>query len=52
MLGESHLAAAADLLDDPVPLLGTLEDLPWTLLHGAPHADPPAEHVPLLPRAK
>lgn len=39
VLGESHLAAAADLLDDPVPLLATLDDLPWTLLHGAPHAD-------------
>ena len=39
VLGESHLAAAADLLDDPVPLLMALDDLPWTLLHGAPHAD-------------
>lgn len=39
VLGESHLAAAADLLDDPVPLLATLDDLPITLLHGAPHVD-------------
>ncbi|MBK7215851.1 MAG: hypothetical protein IPH95_01975 [Candidatus Promineofilum sp.] len=37
VLGESHLAAAADLLDDPVPLLAALDDLPDTLLHGAPH---------------
>ena len=39
VLGEAHLAAAADLLDDPAPLLATLEDLPATLLHGAPHVD-------------
>ncbi len=39
VLGESHLAAAADLLDDPVPLLSALDDLPTTLLHGAPHPD-------------
>lgn len=39
VLGESHLAAAADLLDDPVPLLATLDDLSWTLLHGAPHPE-------------
>lgn len=39
VLGESHLAAAADLLDDPLPLLNTLDNLPATLLHGAPHAD-------------
>ncbi|MCB8967157.1 MAG: hypothetical protein H6660_09720 [Ardenticatenaceae bacterium] len=38
ILGESHLAAAADLLDDPVPLLDTLKQLPTTLLHGAMHA--------------
>ncbi len=37
VLGESHLAAAADLLDDPVPMLAPLLDLPPTLLHGAPH---------------
>lgn len=37
VLDESHLAAAADLLDDPAPLLATLDDLPNTLLHGAPH---------------
>jgi len=37
VLGESQMAAVADLLDDPVPLLGPLLDLPVTLLHGAPH---------------
>ena len=37
VLGESHLAAAADLLDDPVPLLDPLSRLPQTLLHGDMH---------------
>jgi hypothetical protein len=37
ILGESHLAAAADLLDDPVPMLEPLLNLPATLLHGNPH---------------
>lgn len=37
ILGESHLAAAADLLDDPVPLLEPLRNLPLTLIHGNPH---------------
>lgn len=37
VLGESHLQAAADLLDDPVPVIQPLLDLPQTLLHGAPH---------------
>lgn len=37
VLGRSHLSAAADLLDDPVPMLAPLLDLPATLLHGAPH---------------
>jgi hypothetical protein len=37
VLGESHLAAVADLIDDPVPLLGVLADLPATLLHNAAH---------------
>ncbi|MEM7112985.1 MAG: hypothetical protein AAF614_11175 [Chloroflexota bacterium] len=37
VLGESHLQAAADLIDDPVPMLQPLLDLPLTLLHGAPH---------------
>jgi hypothetical protein len=37
ILGESHLSAAADLLDDPLPMLQTLNDLPVTLLHGDPH---------------
>lgn len=34
ILGESHLTAVADLLDDPVPMLHRLKDLPVTLLHG------------------
>ncbi|MBL1129989.1 MAG: hypothetical protein D8M54_16015 [Chloroflexi bacterium] len=38
ILGESHLAAAADLLDDPAPMLEPLRQLPPTLLHGAPHS--------------
>ncbi|MCA9917041.1 MAG: hypothetical protein KC445_03770 [Anaerolineales bacterium] len=36
ILGESHLAAVSDLLDDPVPLLEPLRQLPATLLHGDP----------------
>ena len=38
VMGESHLAAAADLLDDPVPMLEKLRHLPRTLLHGSPHS--------------
>ncbi len=38
VMGESHLAAVADLLDDPVPMLRPLLELPTTLLHGAPHS--------------
>lgn len=38
VLGETHLAAVADLLDDPVPMLRPLLELPTTLLHGAPHS--------------
>jgi hypothetical protein len=34
VIGESHLAAAADLLDDPLPMLEPLLRLPQTLLHG------------------
>lgn len=34
ILTESHLAAVAELLDDPVPMLQPLENLPHTLLHG------------------
>ncbi|UCC54653.1 MAG: phosphotransferase [Anaerolineaceae bacterium] len=37
VLGESHLAAAEDLLDDPVPMLEPLLHLPSTLLHGNMH---------------
>ncbi|MCB9422739.1 MAG: hypothetical protein H6667_23265 [Ardenticatenaceae bacterium] len=36
IMGESHLTAAADLLDDPLPMLQPLRDLPVTLLHGNP----------------
>lgn len=38
ILGETHLTAVADLLDDPVPMLEPLHNLPVTLLHGDPHA--------------
>lgn len=38
ILGESHLAAAADLLDDPVPMLAPLRYLPATLIHGDPYS--------------
>ena len=37
ILGESQMAAAADLLDDPLPMLERLNNLPQTLLHGDPH---------------
>jgi hypothetical protein len=37
ILSESHLEVAADLLDDPVPMLQPLLDLPATLLHGRLH---------------
>ncbi|MFQ5420382.1 MAG: phosphotransferase [Anaerolineae bacterium] len=37
ILAESHLTAVADLLDDPVPILEPLRELPVTLLHGDPH---------------
>lgn len=36
ILGETHLTAVADLLDDPVPMLEPLKNLPLTLLHGDP----------------
>ncbi len=37
ILGETHLTIAADLLDDPVPMLEPLRRLPETFLHGSPH---------------
>ncbi|WP_420627422.1 hypothetical protein [Candidatus Leptofilum sp.] len=37
ILGETHLTAVSDLLDDPVPLLEPLRQLPATLLHGDPN---------------
>jgi hypothetical protein len=36
-MGESHLLAVSDLLDDPVPMLEPLSRLPQTLLHGDMH---------------
>ncbi len=38
ILGETHLAIAADLLDDPLPMIEPLRRLPQTLLHGSPHS--------------
>ena len=38
VLGESHLAAAADLIDDPVPMLEPLQRLPLTILHNRMYA--------------
>jgi hypothetical protein len=37
ILGETHLTAVSDLLDDPVPILEPLRQLPGTLLHGDPN---------------
>lgn len=37
VLGESQLGAAADLIDDPLPLLDALADLPDSLLHTGAH---------------
>jgi hypothetical protein len=36
IIEESHLNAVADLLDDPLPMLQPLRELPVTLLHGNP----------------
>ena len=36
IMGESHMTAVADLLDDPLPMLQPLRELPVTLLHGNP----------------
>ena len=36
VMGETHLTAVYDLLDDPVPILEPLRALPQTLLHGNP----------------
>ena len=38
ILGESHLTAVSDLLDDPLPIIKPIINLPMTLLHGDPHA--------------
>jgi hypothetical protein len=43
---DRHLRAAADLLDDPMPMLHPLRSLPSTLLHGAP--DPDHWHLTLF----
>ena len=37
VIDDSHLAIVAELLDDPVPVIAPLLDLPATLLHGLPH---------------
>lgn len=37
ILNDNHLEAMTDLLDDPVPMLEPLRELPATLLHGDPH---------------
>jgi hypothetical protein len=37
VFGESHLIAAADLLDDPLPMLEPLRNVPATLIHGNPY---------------
>lgn len=37
VIGESHLAAVSDLLDDPVPMLDPLTRLPQTIIHGDMH---------------
>ncbi len=34
IFGDQHFLAAADLLDDPIPMLQPLQELPITLLHG------------------
>ena len=36
VLGEKHLRAMGDLLDDPLPMLHPLRELPLTLVHGYP----------------
>lgn len=36
VINERHLDATADLLDDPVPMLHPLRQLPLTMLHGNP----------------
>lgn len=38
VLDESHLTAIADLLDDPLPMLNTLRELPVSVIHTEPHA--------------
>lgn len=39
IVDERHLTALADLLDDPMPVLHPLRQLPCTLLHGNPAAN-------------
>jgi hypothetical protein len=39
IVDDRHMAALADLLDDPLPMLFPLRQLPSTLLHGNPSAD-------------
>lgn len=39
IVDDRHLSALADLLDDPLPMLYPLRQLPYTLLHGNPSAE-------------
>ena len=39
IVDDRHLTALADLLDDPLPVLHQLRQLPYTLLHGDPSAE-------------
>lgn len=39
IVDDRHLTALADLLDDPLPMLYPLRQLPYTLLHGDPSAE-------------
>ncbi|RMG90683.1 MAG: hypothetical protein D6706_19050 [Chloroflexi bacterium] len=38
IITETHLQALSDLLDDPLPMIAPLRELPLTLLHGDPHS--------------
>lgn len=38
IISETHLTIAADLLDDPVPMLEPIRHLPYSLLHGSSHS--------------
>lgn len=38
VIDDAHMAAMADLLDDPLPMLDTLRELPAAVIHTEPHA--------------